>query len=39
MILHQKNPHDIEYVRDFGEKLAQIMTLATSVILIEQKKI
>jgi hypothetical protein len=39
MILHQKDPHDLEYVKEFGEKLAHIMTLVTGVIITEQKKI
>lgn len=39
MVLMHKDPHDLEFVKSFGEKLAVIMTLATSVMLIEQKKI
>lgn len=39
MTLKQRNPHDLKFVETFGEKLASILTLTTSVMMIEQKKI
>jgi hypothetical protein len=39
MSIKQKDVKEVENIEKFGNKMGKIMTLATTIILIEQKKI